>query len=88
MKIVLPNVYKEREGAKEMFMIQFWEERNRAQYGICKMVSTAQTQEDFCGLRKNLEGHTPKWDTGLPMNHFPFFALNGVECHVNFMLQF
>lgn len=56
MKIVPPNVYKELEGAKEMFMIQFWEEKNRAQYGICKMVSTMQTREAFCGLGKNLEG--------------------------------
>lgn len=51
MKIVLPNVSKEVEVAKETFMIQFQEEKIRAQYGICKMVSSWQTQ-GFCGPRK------------------------------------
>lgn len=67
MKIVLPNVSTEAEVAKEMFMIQFREEKIRTQYGICKMVSARQTQ-GFCGPQ---ETHA----MGLRMNHYPFLYI-------------
>lgn len=44
MKIVPPNVYKEFEIAKEMFMTQFAKKKRGAQYGIHKVGSTMQTQ--------------------------------------------
>lgn len=51
MKAVLLNAHREFGASKEMFMTQFWEEKNRAQDGTYKMVSTMQKQE-FCGLGK------------------------------------
>lgn len=67
MKIVLSNVSREVEVAKEMFMIQFREEKIRAQYAICKMVSTRKTQ-GFCGPQE-------KCATGLQVSHYPFLYI-------------
>ena len=61
MKIVPPNVSKEVGVGKEMFMIQFQDEKIRAQYGICQMVSSWHTQ-GFCGPRE-------KHAMGLRLSH-------------------
>ena len=72
MKIVLPNAHREFEAAKEMFMTQFWEEKNRAQDSTYKTVSTMQKQ-GFCDLGK-------MWDRS--SDESLSFSLNCVSFHV------
>lgn len=78
MEIVLLNAHREFGAAKEMFMTQLWEEKNRAQDGTYKTVSTMQKQE-FCGLGKTRDRSSDE-----PLT----FALNCVSFHVYFSLQF